>query len=360
MELKAPPPPPPPPPALNPVVENGGGEQFPWLFDNHDKPRIWKLRLHYKNSPIVHDELINAFKIYSEYKEYAIIEKKIYSTSSGELLNEKRIAVKTIKRGNDKWKRRTRRKIYSLKDLLLVELSKHHSTTNWLFITYTVDPKEYSKEQAWKIIPKNFNSDITNLRNKFGHIDYISVLEAQANGYPHIHALIRFKEISFRKIYHHKSRTYRLKDWKVINRIKACWKMGFVDVQAVYSKKEALAYLDKMFNYLSKDNERTIEYAKKKLTKEQIDQLMNELAKADKKIILGLALASLFNKHSFSLSRELLKYSRLDISKRYSNYYGDIEGIEIAKIMVVYEFMSLVDEKELEDLRKSMVINEIR
>ena len=377
-----------------------GAGQFPRLFNDEGKPRIYKLRNHYRENPIDHEELIEAFKTYYEFNEYAIIEKRIYDISTSELVDSKKIAVKTIKRGNDKWKKRVRKKIYSLIKLVEEDFSKHHDRTNWLFISYTVDPKKYSKEEAWKIIPSNFNKDITNLRNKYGKIDYVGTVEAQANGYPHIHALMRFNDISFEKFYHYKSKTYRLKSWKEINRIKACWKMGFVDVQAVYTKKEALAYLGKMFSYLSKDVERTLEKAKKKLKGKQLDQLVNELAKSEKKVILGLAFASLFNKHSFNFSRAFLKLSRLDIAKSFSNsetgdpvlknpkflvitrrtkrdllnsigkwivvdkgtgnYHIYVENrpktIEQYAYLITFSFVGLVDEHELSSLRETVVI----
>jgi hypothetical protein len=377
-----------------------GSEQLSWLFNDEGKPRIYKLRDHYRKNPIDHEELIKAFRTYYEFNEYAIIEKRIYDISTSELVDSKKIAVKTIKRGNDKWKKRVRKKIYSLTKLVEEDFSKHHDRTNWLFITYTVDPKIYNKEQAWEIIPKNFNKEITNLRNKFGKIDYVHSVEAQANGYPHIHALVRFNDISFEKFYHYKSRTYRLRDWKEINRIKVCWKMGFVDVQAVYSKKEALSYLGKMFSYLLKDVERTIEKAKKKLKGKQLDQLVNELAKAEKKAILGLAFASLFNKHSFNFSRAFLKLSRLDIAKSFSNsetgdpvlknpkflvitrrtkrdllnsigkwvvvdkgtgnYHIYVENrpktIEQYAYLITFSFVGLVDEHELSSLRETVAV----
>jgi hypothetical protein len=327
-------------------------QQLSWLYDNKDKPRIWKLRAHYKNRPIDHKELIKAFKTYSNFNEYVVLEKKVYSKNSGNLEKSERIAVKSIKKGNDKWKKKIRRKLFSLRDPIKQELSKHHSTSNILFISYTVDHKICStEEEAWKIIPSSFNVNVTNLRNKFGKLDYVRVVEAQASGYPHIHILVWFHKKDFEIIKWRNKKdgriTWRVKKKKERKAIKDCWKLGKItDIEAVYGEEGLNLYLGKMFSYLAKDTERVIEKAKTKLNGEQLNQLMNELAKERQKIYLGLALSSLFNKHSFGLSHYFLTL-RLDISKRNSNFFSSLLGSENANFLVIWEFIELVSEQEL-------------
>jgi hypothetical protein len=325
-------------------------QQLNWLYNNEGKPRIWKLRAHYKNKPIDREELIKAFKTYSEFSEYVVLEKKVYSQSSGKLEKSEKIAVKTIKRGNDKWKKKLKRKLFSLKEPISQELSKHHSTSNILFVTFTIDPKLFSLEEAWKEINNYFNRGITNLRNKYGQLAYSKVIEAHASGYPHIHALVWLREKSFEitkwRNKSDKKLTWRVKNKKERKRIKNCWKMGFVDIQAVYGQKGVTTYLEKMFNYISKDTVKAVDQAKTKLNAELLDQLMNELAKQEQKIYLGLALSSLFNKHSFGLSHEFLK-TRLDMAKRNSNFFGQLLGSKNAKFLVIWEFIALVSQQEL-------------
>jgi uncharacterized protein (DUF2249 family) len=327
-------------------------QELSWLYNNEGKPRIWKLRGHYRNKQIDHEELIRAFKTYSNFNEYVILEKKVYSQSSGELEKSERIAVKSIKKGNDKWKKKIRRKLFSLKEPISQELSKHHGTSNVLFISYTIDHKICStEEEAWKIIPSSFNVNVTNLRNKFGKLDYVRVVEAQASGYPHIHMLVWFHKKDFEIIKWRNKKdgkiTWRVKKKKERKAIKDCWKLGKItDIEAVYGEEGLNLYLGKMFSYLAKDTERVIEKAKTKLNEEQLNQLMNELAKERQKIYLGLALSSLFNKHSFALSHEFLK-TRLDSVKNNSNFFGQLLGSENTKFLVIWEFVDLVSQQEL-------------
>ena len=345
--------------AVSEPEEETNNQQLSWLFNNEGKPRIWKLRAHYKNRPIDHEELIKAFNIYISFNEYVILEKKVYSQNSGELEKSERIAVKTIKRGNDKWKKKLKRKLFSLKDPISQELSKHHSTSNILFVTFTIDPKEFSLEQAWKEINNYFNRGITNLRNKYGTLAYAKVLEAHASGYPHIHALIWLREKSF-EIAKWRNKSDRKLTWRVKNkkerkRIKSCWKMGFTDIQVVYGKIGITTYLEKMFNYISKDTVKAVDQAKTKLNAKLLDQLVNELAKQEQKIYLGLALSSLFSKHSFGLSHKFLK-TRLDTLKNNSNFFAQTLGPESAKFLTIWEFVELVSEKELASMEKSIKI----
>jgi hypothetical protein len=205
-------------------------------------------------------------------------------------------------------------------------------------------------EEAWKEINNYFNRGITNLRNKYGTLAYAKVIEAHASGYPHIHALIWLREKSFEitkwRNKSDKKLTWRVKNKKERKRIKNCWKMGFVDIQAVYGQKGIYTYLEKMFSYLAKDTDKVIEKAKTKLNEEQLNQLVNELAKERQKIYLGLALSSLFNKHSFGLSHMLLK-TRLDTTMRNSNFFNKLLGSENANFLVIWEFVALVSDKEL-------------
>jgi len=288
-----------------------------------------------------------------------ILEKKVYSQNTGELEKSEKIAVKTIKRGNDKWKKKLKHKLFSLEDPIKLELSKHHSTSNILFVTFTIDPKLFSLNEAWQKINEYFNRGITNLRNKYGTLAYAKILEAHASGYPHIHALVWLKEKSFEMTkWRNKSDrklTWRVKNKKERKRIKSCWKMGFVDIQVVYGQRGVSSYLEKMFNYISKDTVKAVDQAKTKLNAELLDQLISELAKQEQKIYLGLALSSLFNKHSFGLSHEFLK-TRLDTTMRNSNFFGSLLGSENANFLTIWEFVALVSEKELASMEKSIKI----
>jgi hypothetical protein len=141
--------------------------------------------------------------------------------------------------------------------------------------------------------------------------------------------------------------TWRVKKKEERDAIKDCWKLGKItDIEAVYGEEGLNLYLGKMFSYLAKDTDKVIEKAKTKLKGEMLDQLISELAKERQKIYLGLALSSLFNKHSFALSHYFLKI-RLDTYKRNSNFFGQLLGSENANFLVIWEFIELVSEQEL-------------
>jgi hypothetical protein len=337
-------------------------QDFIWLYNSEGKPRIANLRWHYlykneDNAPNI-NELVEAFKQYYNFNEYAIIEYQVIDAKHENVISNKVFAVKTRKRGNTKWLKSVKSKLYGLADYLASDLTQFHKRSNLLFITFTYDPKRFSFKEAWLKGSYYFNNGITNLRNKFGDIDYVKVVEVMADGKIHFHMIAHFKKTSF-EIFRHRSKktgkiTWRIKDKDTLDRIKSCWKMGFPDVQAVYGKKGVIYYVNKALSYLDKDsimivtnsiNELSKKYGNIKTMREimsnekLLNELVEEIEKSKKQVILGLALASLYRRQSYALSRFFYslirnkKLYRLDITKRFSNFLGDNANLENVKIL---------------------------
>lgn len=129
---------------------------------------------------------------------------------------KKMIGVKCSKRGNDVFNRRLDGKLCFLESLKSkgFELfgtadftvdKKVFSSALW--VTLTFDSKICSLDEAWRRIEDDWNSWITNLRNRYGQIMALKFIQAfpgkkqgkrgKAFAYPHIHAVLLFKEAKF-------------------------------------------------------------------------------------------------------------------------------------------------------------------
>jgi len=124
---------------------------------------------------------------------------------------KKYVGVKCSKRGNDVFNRRLDRKLSFLKDLKS-EGYEFFNTNDFtldkkvfssaLWVTLTFDSKLCSLDEAWRRIEYDWNKWITNLRNRYGQIMPLKFVQGfpgkgPARGYPHIHAVLLFKESQF-------------------------------------------------------------------------------------------------------------------------------------------------------------------
>jgi hypothetical protein len=130
---------------------------------------------------------------------------------------EKRlIGVKCSKRGNDVFNKRLDKKLAFLSDLKSEGFEFFDSAdftlnkkvfSSALWVTLTFDSKICSLDDAWRRIEDDWNKYITNLRNKYGQIMALKFIQAfpgkkqgkrgLAFAYPHIHAVLLFKESKF-------------------------------------------------------------------------------------------------------------------------------------------------------------------
>ena len=191
--------------------------------------------------------LVEYFITWMNYDEYMILQKQ---TFDGKIFDKKTIAVKCSKRGNDVYKYRVRKRFSFLSTLENKihfdwenKALKNHKTS-CLFVTLTFNSALCGIYEAWEVrVGREYNSWITNLRNKFGRIEAIRTFEGYENGYPHIHVVLLFGDVEFN--------TFKtMKDGRDIWRIqeKAVFELGWnswVDVQAVKDLKGGLWYLSK-------------------------------------------------------------------------------------------------------------------
>lgn len=257
---------------LNPLPEREGrghssdGYSFlSELLDQWGRPRLDMARglfsdLQQKDIPY----LIEGFQFWRDYAEYMAL--KGENQVNGKKLY---VAVKCSKRGNDVFSRRLDRKLGFLGRMEGIELFDPKDfkpnkvvRSNLLWVTLTYNPALKSLSEAWETFMKDWNLWITNLRNKYGKIDVLKFPEAfpgefkkdgtpaKAFGYPHIHAVLLFKEAHFRVFPHMEEGrngalglVYRIGER---DELKAQGKWhSFVDIKALSSGRALGGYLRK-------------------------------------------------------------------------------------------------------------------
>ena len=224
-------------------------------------------------------ELIDVFEEWrnqDEYLHFAVFEgeKKV-----------REVAVLCSKRGNRVYVHRVRERLKPLLNLELPPGNRSWNRTRILFITLTYDTKLKSAREAWASISEEFNRWITDLRNKYGKLSYVKCFESTERGYPHIHLLVVFREAQFP--YFALNGKFRVPTPER-DRIRSGWH-SFVDVEAVVSPRQAVAYTVK---YLIKAHGGKV----KGKTPWEI---------SEEGVSKTLALLWVYRKRGFSLSRDL-------------------------------------------------------
>jgi hypothetical protein len=186
--------------------------------------------------------------------------------------------------------------------------------TDLIFVTLTYENKDV---QNWIDNSKHYAQFANRMRSAYGKIEFIRVWESHADGYPHIHAVIRLHQNIFcRRIN---------KVWRVIGkhyiRIKSFWNYGFSDVKALNGTAEISTYLSK--------------YITKSWNGE------------DGKHVLTLAMLWYYQKRAFSISKrfyEDLKQPKVaDLINPLHNSY-DNSRWEYVGVMSEAEFNEMVAE----------------
>ena len=187
-------------------------------------------------------------------------------------------AIKACKRGNDKYHKRVKARFGALMELPDIqffkpeELEEEHDT-RLLFISLTyaharcrlcgapqfegakqcsecggvVDP--VGLREAWSVATADYNRYVTYLRVNYGEISLVRVVEAQKNGYPHIHIIALFHEAEFSAFNH--DNIWRIAESGAVGEY---WSSpeylgnGFVDIEAGYSLRGLLSYVAKYLN----------------------------------------------------------------------------------------------------------------
>ena len=173
------------------------------------------------------------------------------------------LGVKCSKRGNDVFTERLDRKIgfmRAFEGITLFSLEDFETDTykpsNLLWVTLTFNPSLCSLNDAWDKIASMWNLWITNMRNMYGQILTLKFIEAFPNpegkafGYPHIHAVLLFKDQKFNAFplvetskYGKTGVTYRIKERDEIKK-QGKWD-AHVDIKAINSGRALGGYLRK-------------------------------------------------------------------------------------------------------------------
>jgi len=255
------------------------------------------------------------FSYWRDLAEYILIRKRW--VGHGEEKEDEYLAVKCSKRGNDVYQRRiqTRLKwlnretqIYGRPNMNpKMEFFNSHSfqvgkvvKTSLLWITLTWNPKKGDRIFAWENLGKDFNRFVSALKSRYGKICYLRVWESYDSGFPHVHAVMVFKEHEFTVFPHYEAKegrlTFRISEK---NEISELWH-SFVDIQAISS-------LRAVFSYLKKHQEKVILGLSGSIQEGEDLKIGFDLA--DVKGLRTLFLCWLFRKRSFSVSgdfREVL------------------------------------------------------
>ena len=176
-----------------------------------------------------------------------------------------------------------------------------------VFLTLTIDHKKVNGlKDAWQNISKRWNTFITrlciemNIKRKDLH--YIWVLEAQGNGYPHIHAL--FLGIDY--LFYAGNKNEWIKDNPHSKNLKHFWKIGGVFINSTKNKEN----IEKPIYYMMKYIRKTFE----------------PFNGDDDKKILTQSLLWAFNKRSWNTSRGIFKFL---------NYYPKIPVVDMELVEMI-------------------------
>jgi hypothetical protein len=171
---------------------------------------------------------------------------------------------KCRKRGNDVYVAWVNKKFSPLIDAsdmpffdpAYVGYRKRKSQTRLLYVTGSMNKhlaNTLGYDRGWLHFGRLFNNFITNLRKKYGRVEFVRTWQSHETGYPHFHALLYFldqsfnvvrwvkgNEISFRLPAHSGHRSY----------IKKAFKGGFIDICCCHSSRNAL---EDMLKYITRD-----------------------------------------------------------------------------------------------------------
>jgi len=244
-------------------------------------------------------------------KEYLLIEKEAEF-----------VAVKCSKRGNDVHERRIRdrlgwleREISDLKFFKLEDFKadKAPPRSKLLWVTLTYDVKRGDLPYAWENIGEDFNRFMAAVRSRWGEVSCLRTWESFENGYPHIHAILVFKEVEFTVF-----PFFSEKEGRILFRIKekaefeAYWH-SWLDIQAISSTSA-------LFNYIRKHQ--------KKILLGLSGEVNEGEAGFSRKVkgLVTMALCWIFRKRSFSVSGDFrAALSDLISHLRNSNMVGQLD-----------------------------------
>lgn len=175
------------------------------VLEKGKKPRLNNARGILLNDNINVTGLIQVYEKWRDYDEFLILHRE---KSAG--FEQKTVAVKCSKRGNDVYGARTKKRLQFLKQAenLVFFTAKDFDCekvvkTRLLWVTLTWDSNLCSLKGSWESSQYYYNLWITNLRNKYGKIDVLRFPQASpdkqgsAYGYEHLHLVLLFEDKEF-------------------------------------------------------------------------------------------------------------------------------------------------------------------
>ena len=229
------------------------------VFGDFGVPRLGSARKYFL--PLLQEDiplLKEAFRSWQGYDEYMLLKGEQFKTGK-----EMFLAVKCSKRGNDVFARRLDRRLGFLgriRDVKLFDVMDFKPSkvveTNLLWVTLTYGSRRCTLDQAWSWCMDEYNTFITNLRNRYGKIDVLRFIQpfddpkGEAYGYPHFHLVLLFREAQFRVFPHMEKDSARAMALRF--RVREKYELeaqgrwhSFVDVQALSSVRAVANYCRK-------------------------------------------------------------------------------------------------------------------
>jgi len=200
---------------------------------------------------------------------------------------------------------------------------KDWGLTNALFLTYTFNAGVF---ESWQIV-KNFSGLFDKVKKRLKRSGFkilfgLSVVEAQKSGRAHIHLLIIFnKKISYR--FDKAKRRSFLKSQSQFEKFEKIFNLGlgFIDIQPVYQREQALSYITK---YIKKGAEGV----------EGVLNSQGDLGESDLKRVLALYFLLIFKIRFFNVFGQFRK-----LDKPISNNSTTWQRLNQSDLMVWLEFL---------------------
>ena len=191
------------------------------------KPRLgyYRALLSYEKPDL--EKIIESFIYWSRFVEYLIFRKEnIYN------YNMEYKAIKASKRKNDvySWKLGKRLKhLYNLPQIDFFNYKDRGKVQKMRAVFFTLTYARNERlDVLWEEVGKDFNRWLSAMRRRYGKkISIIRCLEAQQDGYPHIHYVLLFHEIEFETFFYNGKWCISRK-----RKIETIWKWGFCDMCA--------------------------------------------------------------------------------------------------------------------------------
>lgn len=270
-------------------------------------------------------EIIGYYETWVKQKFWVMI------TGFNQLESRNEYAVfRSAKRGDKKYSRKVMFKFQGFKasvpnDNFFNYRTRGRVDSPLLFVTHTFDPKRINLSDSWCSVGKFFNRWITLKRRKYGKIDVVRSWESHESGVCHVHALLYFREYTFKNCWSQRKGKRRV--WRILTKdmktVKRGWDHGFSDVQAVNSVRGGFSYIEK---YLHK---------------------ATNYEKSDSKGIKTLAMCWFFRKRAFSVSGAFRSaYHDLILANRNSKhkraYIVCLDGVKRAVGVVDWHLMAFI------------------